>query len=351
MLAPVSHLLPFVRIRRERTLPLPGRIIVRKGQKVAATDVIVEANLNPEHLMLNIAHGLGVSAEAADRLMQVNAGELVLEGDVVAGPVGLAKRVMRAPRNGRVIVIGDGQVLLEVESSKIGLRAGLPGTVIDLLGDRGAVIETTGALIQGIWGNGHIDSGLITILTHSPGEPLLADRIDMSLHGLIVLAGCCRDADVFKAAADIPLRGLVLASMDSALIQLAAKMPFPVLILDGFGKLPMNPVAYKLLSTSASREVAVNAQAWDRFKGARPEVVIPLPAEGDLPLPNDGSVFSPGQKVRVLRAPHIGQIGTLVGLRPGLTVFPSGVQAKAGEVHLESGEITVLPLANLEVLA
>jgi hypothetical protein len=110
-------------------------------------------------------------------------------------------------------------------------------------------------------------------------------------------------------------------------------------------------VAYKLLSTSGQREAAVNAQAWDRFRGTRPEMIIPLPASGELPLPNDASLFSSGQQVRVLRAPYIGKIGTLIGLRPGLIVFPSGVQAQAGEVHLESGEIAVLPLANLEVLA
>jgi hypothetical protein len=191
----------------------------------------------------------------------------------------------------------------------------------------------------------------MTVLAHSPDEPLSADRIDTSLQGLIALAGFCREASVFRAAADIPLRGLVLASMDSTLIPLAAKMPFPVLVLDGFGQLPMNSVAFKLLSTSEKREAVVNAQAWDHFKGTRPEVVIPLPAAGELPLPNDGSVFSPGQQVRVLRAPFLGKIGTLISLRPGLMVFPSGVQAQAGEVHLESGEIAVLPLANLEVLA
>jgi hypothetical protein len=351
MLAPVLHILPFVKIRRERTLPFPGRVVVRKGQLVAASDVIAEASLAPEHLMLNIARGLGVSEDLADSHLQVKAGVRVLEGDVLAGPVGLAKRVMRTPRNGRIVLAGGGQVLLEVESPKHELKAGLPGMVTDLLGDRGAVIETTGALIQGVWGNGRAGAGLMTVLAHSPDERLTADRIDISLRGLLILAGYCRDADVLKAAADLPLRGLILASMDSTLISLAAKMPYPILILDGFGQLPMNSAAYKLLSTSEKREVAVNAESWDRFKGTRPEAVIHLPAAGELPLPNDGSVFSSGQQVRALRAPHIGKIGTLMGLRPGSTVFPSGIQAQAGEVRLESGEIAVLPLANLEVLA
>ena len=48
-------------------------------------------------------------------------------------------------------------------------------------------------------------------------------------------------------------------------------------VLDGFGAMPMNSAAFKLLTTNNKREVTVNAEHFDRYSGNRPEVIIPLP--------------------------------------------------------------------------
>jgi hypothetical protein len=313
--------------------------------------VVAVASLAPEHLLLDIARGLGLDSEVADRQLQVKAGDPVAQGDVLAGPVGfLTKRVVRAPRNGRVVLAGSGQILLEVESPAYELKAGLPGTVIDLIGDRGVVVENTGAVVQGVWGNGQVDFGLMNVLAHSADEELAPDRLDVSLRGSLVIGGYCGQANVFKAGSELPLRGLILASLEPSLIPLASRVRFPVMVIEGFGKLGMNSPAFKLLSTSDRREVALNAEPWDRFEGKRPEVIIPLPASGELPLPRKAEVFSPGQQVRIVRSPHIGKTGNLIGLRPGSTALPSGIHAPAAEVRLESGDSAIVPLANLEVL-
>lgn len=350
MLAPILHILPLTTIRRERLLPVPGKVVVRKGQKVNATDVIAEAQLNNEHLLLDISRGLGLSEEKADQYLQCKAGMAVSQGDILAGPVGMAKRVVRSPKDGRVVLAGGGLVLLEVNTPPLELRAGLPGTVISLLESRGATIETSGALVQGVWGNGQIDFGLMYVQLQNPDDVLTPDRLDVSLRGSVVLAGHCDDGEVLKAAAGLPLRGLILSSMDASLIPVAMKMRYPIIILEGFGKLAMNSVAYKLLTTNEQREVALNAQPWDRFKGARPEVVIPLPASPEPPIPPETDMFAAGQRVRIVRAPKTGSIGTIIELRPGTTPLPSGVLAPAAVVRLESGENTLLPLANLEVI-
>ena len=351
MLSPITHFLPITTIRRERLLPVQGRVIVRKGQKVGATDTIAEARLAPQHIVLEIARGLGIASSKADAALQFQVGEEISEGDLVAGPVGLGRKVIRSPRNGKVVVAGGGQVLIEVESHPFELKAGIPGLVTELITDRGAEIETTGALIQGLWGNGHIDFGLLTVLVEDPSGTLSADMLDVSHRGAVVLGGYCGSSDLIEMAAEIPLRGLILSSMDSALIPLASKVSVPIIVLDGFGQIPMNATAFKLLSTNERREVAINAEGKDRFSTSRPEIVIPLPASGQLSLPVEMGEFSAGQLVRVVSGPHKAKTGTLVALRPGLSVLASGIRAEAGDVRLESGETTLFPLANLEVLA
>lgn len=351
MIAPVVHILPIATIRREQLLPIPGRLVVRKGQHVSATDVVAEAIVNPEHIMLDVTRALDVSAAEADRQILCSAGAEVSEGDVLAGPVGFVQRVVRSPCDGQVVVAGSGQILLEVSQSPFQLFAGLSGTIVDLVADRGVVVETTGAIIQGVWGNGKVDYGLLKVMIQDSGEQLDADRLDVSMRGVVVLGGHCSQPELLTAAAEFPLRALILTSINVELIPLAESMPYPIIVIQGFGRKPMNIDAFKLLTTNDRRDVVVNAVQWDRFTGERPEVVIELPASGQPAMPRDSEIFSTNQRVHIVRAPFAGKVGTLVSILPGVSPLPNRICTKSAHVRLEQGEEVVVPLANLEVIA
>jgi hypothetical protein len=349
MLAPVVHYLPLTLIRRERRLPQPGKVLVRAGQKVAATDAVAEVNLFPDFLLLDVARSLQLSTSKTENYLQCHIGDQLAQGDVIAGPVGLANRIVRAPRDGKVVLAAEGQVLLETTGKVVQLKAGIPGNVVELFGDRGVLVETTGALIQGVWGNGRIDAGVMSVLAKKPDMLLTIADLDVSLRGSIVLAGYCNDPEVLSMAEELPLRGLVFGSLAASLLPVAAKLTCPVLVIEGFGDRPINPVVFKLLSTSERREVALNAEAWDRFTGARPELVISLPAPGNTTVPQDMVVFEVEKPVRVLRGPQVGELGLIVSLK-GNVVFPGGLRARAAEVRFENGKTQFLPLANLEIV-
>src|SRR5215208_4140411 len=218
MLAPVTHVLPLTTIVRERVLPVAGKVNAHVNQRVNPTDVIAEATFAREHVLLDVARAFGVSANAADKMIKVNRGDRLTQGSLVAESGGLIPRSIKAPRPGRVMIAGSGQVLMEVGDTRIELRAGLPGVVTHVIPEKGVIIRTAGALIQGVWGNGRIDNGLMVKLLEKPDEVLSADRLDVSLRGSVILGGHVRDIETLRVAAELPIRGLVISSLLSSLI-------------------------------------------------------------------------------------------------------------------------------------
>lgn len=350
MLAPITHVLPLTTIVRERLLPVPGKVNVHVNQRVNPTDVIAETTFAREHVLLDVARTFGISPAAADKLIRVQEGDKLTQDALIAESSGLFARSIKAPRPGRVMIVGSGQVLMEVGDTRIELRAGLPGLVSQVIPDRGVVIRTAGALVQGVWGNGRIDNGLMVNLLEKPDDVLSAGRLDVSLRGSVILGGQVRDVETLKAAAELPVRGLILSSMPSSLLQAAYQMRFPIMVTEGFGAIPMNSAAFKLLTTNNKREATVNAEHFDRYTGSRPEVIIPLPISSEPDEPNPYEPFAAGQQVRMRRPPNAGMIGTISNLLPGLSLLPSGLRAPAADVKLENGENVIVPLVNLELV-
>jgi hypothetical protein len=248
------------------------------------------------------------------------------------------------------MVAGGGQVLMEVGDSRIELRAGLPGMVMRVIPERGVVIRTVGALIQGAWGNGRVENGLMTSLIEKEDDVLTANRLDVSLRGSVILGGHIRDIETLKIASEMPVRGLIVSSINHSLIQPAMQMRYPILVLDGFGTMPMNSAAFKLLTSNNKREVTVNAEPFDRYSGGRPEAIIPLGVPSEPDEPDDFVLFAVGQQIRMRRSPHAGMIGSITNLPAGLSKLPSGLRAPAADVKLENGDNVLVPLVNLEVV-
>lgn len=348
MVAPLTHFLALTAIRRARTLPTRGQVKVRVGQKVSATDVVAECFLPGKHLVFNIRRALNVARiEQAEKLIECKVGDKLQKGDVIAEAPGLLPRSVRAPSNGQVIAIVGGQVLFELQSQRFELKAGFNGTVTDVMTEQGVVIEANGALVQGIWGNGQINLGLLNCIAKSPEDEFTRANVDISMRGAVLVAGHCRQADALVAANDIPLRGLILASMTADLIPTAEMMVYPILLTEGFGRQPMNNMAYKLLSSSEKRDICINA-ANDAYHGDRPEAMIPLPANGQMP--QEVATLGEGRVVRLQGPPYAGLIGRVQRVRPGLTTLPNGLRTNAADVLLENNQLVLVAIGNLDVL-
>jgi hypothetical protein len=350
MLAPVVHILPLTSLRRERLLPVPGRVTARMDQNVTPLDVVAEAHYGQEHLLIDVARTFGMAAEAAQKLVQVQGGETVSKGQTLAQKKGFVPQILKAPCNGMVMLAGSGRILMEAGEGVYELRAGIPGRITRVVSERGVEITFNGALVQGVWGNGKLGLGVMLPLLSAPEDVLTMKQLDVSLRGSILLAGHCSDAAVLQAAGEMPVRGIILGSLAPALVSVAMQMDYPIIVVNGFGQKPMDSAAYKLLTTNVKRDVTLNAEPYARQTGVRPEILISLPVTQEPPQLREVETFAPDQPVRLTRAPHSGKVATLARLLPGMTAMPSGLRVAAAEVRLDSGDQVVVPLANLEVI-
>jgi hypothetical protein len=347
---PVLHVSPLTTIRRQRTLPLPGRITVQLNQRVRSSDVVAEVEISPRHEFIDIARGLGVENREVSRYLIRERGERIEKGGVIAGPVGITRRTVRAPSDGRIVAISGGKVLFEVRSKPLMLKAGFPGEIVGTDGTTSVTIETTGALIQGVWGNGRQDFGVMRIIGEGPRDRFLTDQLDIGLRGAVLIAGICDHPAPLYQAKELSIRGLILGGLSGELIPVAQRLPFPIIILEGFGSLPLDAPVWELLSTSRGREAALDANIHNPYDSERPEVIIPLPVVNPVDLPDDIVALARGIRVRVTRAPYQGMVGMVEEIMPQVVSYPSGILARSAKVDLDVFGSTNVPLANLEVL-
>jgi len=349
MLAPVTHILALTHIRRRRLLPFPGKVMVRLGQAVNPMDVIAQAPSPGSHIIIDVRRMLRLPVSTKmEQVLKVHSGETVEKDMPIAEFEGIFKRIARAPENGTVVMIQGGRVVLETTPEMLQVKAGFSGEVTEIIPDRGAWVETDGAQVQGVWGNDRIEAGLLLSRLNSPDDALDAKRLDVSMRGGIVAAGHCSSSDVLKMAADIPLRGLILSSMTADLVPLAESLPIPILVVEGFGNLPMNTVAYKIITSSDQRDICLLANHWQPYASNRPEVIIPLNAPADSP--SETAEFRAGQMVRVTVGKNAGRCGKLSQVRPGVLGFASGVTTTAADLLLDDGMEICVPVSNLDVL-
>lgn len=349
-LSPIVHVTPLTTIRRERSLSVPGVVAVRVNQKVQASDVMGEAEVGRRHVFLDVGRALGIPERQVAASLARKVGDPVEAGDVLAGPAGFARRTVRAPAAGTIVAVSGGRILFETEGQTAGLRAGFAGTVVSTDGIQHVTLETPGALIQVTWGNNRQDYGLTRFVGRGPGDRMQTDQLDINLRGAVLVAGVCENPAPLHQAVELSVRGLILGSMTSELIPVAMRLPYPILLTEGFGRLPMNSPAYALLQSNAGREATLDGRMGSIYESQRPEVIIPLPASRQVGMPEDVVPLKPAVRVRVVRAPHRGAIGQIRQVLPKAVSMPSGILARSATVDLEGIGAATVPLANLEIL-
>jgi len=345
-IAPVITLNRSTNILREREFRQPADIFVRIGQKVNYQDIIGEETLSPEYSLLDIADGLGIEKTQAIKKIIVHQGDSIHKGDLVAGPDGAGRRVVRSPIEGHVLLVHDHQVILQKKNPLQAVEACIPGEIVDI-SDHGTVtISTTGALFDGIWGNGGITYGTLRCIENEIGIVN-----DMQINqDLILYLSTCMKTQTVEFFLQNPPKSLVIGSCSPHLVPIILSYPFPVMILIGFYASETNPESIQQIAQFEGSTVTVDAAKVDHHNGTYPALLIPHTEPITSGNIKGAGFLQAGSRIRITQTPHLGLCGTIIDFEDEAE-FPSGIRADCAIIQLSNEEIIKVPIFNLEILA
>jgi len=359
---PTTAVMGMTTIRRERKLP-PGAVgeaLVEQNSMVDPSTPVLRGAVPGAFIMLDALKPLGlkhVSELNPETMLQVQLGEVVDQGQAIL-EVGSGRKLktLDAPVRAIFVRLEGSQVVLQVDPKPIELLALIPGLVTSVRGDSVVVIESIGALVQGVWGNGLGAYGAIALEPEGGIESLQGDSILQEFNGVImVLRNPIKSPTVFMVAATQRFGALIAPSMHAHLRDVAMHQSIPIMLTEGFGEIRMSEVTYNLLRGNINRPAALDATEPNTWSADRPEVVIPLASGGTKPrAPEKDQPLTEGALVRFTRAPLAGQSGRVLRLVETPRAVENGLRLAGAEVQLtdqrSEQRVVFAPLANLELL-
>jgi hypothetical protein len=360
-----------LQVRKVRRLPIPGEVLVQPGQRVRPDDVVARAQLPGNPQTVNVAHGMSVDPSDVPGVMLKRVGDEVAVGEVIArsrGMFGFGKRELKSPVAGRIELISPvtGQVTLREPPIPIEVTAYLSGRVAEVLPREGVVIETVGAMIQGIFGVGGERRGEIAVAVAAPDEVLDAPALQPEHQGKVVVGGSLVTAAALRRAAEVGVSAVVVGGIvDTDLVAFIGhdlgvaitgqeNVPFTLILTEGFGRIAMADRTWALLGRLRGRAASVNGATQIRAGVMRPEVIVPEEGAAVAPAA-DGSgsgALEVGTLVRLIREPFFGRLAEVVELPAELQQIETEAHVRVLRARLRDGDgrVLTIPRANVEIL-
>jgi len=257
-----------------------------------------------------------------------------------------------------------GQVVLRGPPQPIEVDAYIEGRVLEVVPDQGVVVESSGTLIQGIFGIGGEATGEIAMVSSSPREVLDEDSLSADLQGRVVVGGSLVTGAALEKAVQLGIRGVVAGGFDDqdlrrflghdlgVAITGHENLGVTLIVTEGFGRIDMAPRTFRLLKRHQGQRASINGATQIRAGVIRPEVIIPLqgaaPESPDRPGEQGMDV---GSTVRIIRNPWFGKLGRVASLPSEPSRLDSESRARVVSVRVEGLEEPVsVPRANVEII-
>jgi len=358
---------PWATIRKTRRLPLKGEVTVRVGDPVEPETVVARTELPGIMRTVRVAEMLGIEPSDLERVVKVAVGDEVARGTVIAETksfFGLLKNECKSPIDGTVELMSpiSGHVGIRYRPTTVEVKAYIKGKVTEVISGEGVVVETTGALVQGIFGVGGERLGEIKLVVSSPDEVAQEERITEDLAGKVIVCGSNITGDALRRAAEVGVAGVVVGGIiDRDLISYLGHdigvaitgqedIPTTVIVTEGFGVMRMADRTFGLLRSLEGHQASINGATQIRAGVIRPEIIVPAAGERRRAKSLDDQSLDLGTKIRVIREPHFGLLGKVTALPPEPVLIESGSKVRILEAELENGTKVSVPRANVEII-
>lgn len=355
-------------VTKERRLPLPGEVLVKVGDRVNFDTVIAKSEVPGDPYIVKASQILGVEAEELQPYVTRKKGDKVRKGEILAQYValfGMFKKFAYSPIDGTVETISQvsGQIVVRPPPTPIAVTAYIPGTIVRIIPNEGAFVETKASYIQGIFGLGGETQGKIRVSVKNPDDVLMPELVSTSDKGCILVGGSQVTLDTVKKAIQVGAAGIVVGGMSYAdIVQFTGEvigvaitgqeeLGLTLIITEGIGRIAMSMRTFDLLKKFEGSIVSMNGATQIRAGVIRPEIVKPLlePVEEEKALDLVGGM-TVGTPVRIIRDPYFGLIGRVSALPVDLQKITTESHVRVLEVELEEGRRVLVPRANVEII-
>jgi len=354
-------------LRRPRRLPLKGSVVVTEGEEVLPDTVVARAEIPGILRTVRASERLGVDPDELPQSVRVSPGDPVTSGELLAESrafFGLFRSECRSPVAGTVEIISPvtGHVSIREAPTPIEVSAYVSGRVAEVMPGEGVVVETHGALVQGIFGVGGERQGRLRMAVCGPDEVLNEAAICSEMAGEILVGGANLTAGALRRAAEVGVAGLVVGAMvDQDLVDFLGydigvaitgheKISLTLVLTEGFGSIPMAQRTFDLLRSLEGQAASMNGATQIRAGVIRPEVIVPRATDLALEGRADNHDLSIGTPIRLIREPYFGLLARVAALPTELVRIPTGAEVRVLEATLVTGERVVVPRANVEII-
>ncbi len=360
-----------VTIRRRRILPLAGRVLVAAGDVVTARQVVAQTRLPGKVYPVNVANQLGIAPDEVAQFVVKRVGDAIERDEVLAENKPLFKWLkteVTAPIRGTVDSMSPltGQVLVREPPLVLDLLAYVDGRIADVHGDEGVTVETSCALVQGIFGVGGETWGPLAMAVSRPDEPLAPDQLTPDMKGAVVVGGAFVSYAAMCRARDVGIHALVVGGVHDQDVRAllgydlgvaitgTERIGLTLVLTEGFGSIPMADRTFALFRDHVGQVASVSGATQIRAGVIRPEVLIPhAPDAVDRARAvqrGERHGLRIGDQIRIIRDPWFGKIGEVAELPSDARPIETESLARVLVVAFRDGTRAVVPRTNVEVI-